>query len=33
MVLFVRQTRREKEGKNELKRDKGMYAIQKDRHV
>jgi hypothetical protein len=33
MVLFVRQTGREKESKNELKKDKGMYATQKGRHA
>ena len=35
--LFRRQTRMEKEGKNELnkkqKQKKGMYATQKDRRV
>jgi hypothetical protein len=30
MVLFKRRTEMEKEGKNELK---GMYAIQRNRHV
>jgi hypothetical protein len=34
MVLLVRQTGREKEAKNELKKkDKGMYATQKGRHA
>jgi len=33
MVLFIRQTGREKEGKNGLKKDKGTYATQKGRHA